>query len=757
MDAAVAGARFPAFRRHLRVVNGRENVYLFSERGVIALRGPHVASLAPLLDGQRDLATLLRSSPGGLEPEQVRNLIDQLVAADLVALRARPEASTDERAAAYWDACGVAGVAVRDDEPAQVDVVVVGQQVDPMAVRSALEQAGITVAVHIDPTAAQVLAGELTVVLCEDYLHPCLAHVDATHRATGRPWLLAKPTGVQTWIGPVFQPGETGCWHCLAHRLWRHRHAEVCVLSALGHTGPAPRPASSVPPLTAAMSHLIALEVTKWLAGHRHDGQRGVWTLDTPDLRGQSHEVRRRPQCPACGEPALVTRRARQPVVLDAARKASSGGGGHRTMTPRQVLDGYRHLVSPVAGIIKEITPDPSAPPFVSAYHSGRNLARRMTGMNALRAGFRETTGGKGVTPIDAEVGALCEAVERFSASYQGDECRLLGSLASFGDHAIHPNSCLLYDERQYGTRAAWNRAHSPVNHVCERFDENAVMEWTPLWSLTAGRHRLLPTAMLYFGAPPNRYVVADSNGNAAGSSLEDAILQGALEVVERDAVAQWWYNRITVPGVDLAAFGDPWIDELRQHYADLDREFWVLDATSDLGIPVFVAVTRGVGGSAERISFGFGAHLDPRTAVRRALTEMNQLLPALLDGASGFADPDAKAWFTTATVATEPYVAPDPAMPSRGPADFRYVRRDDVREDVEGVVNTLAGKGIETLVLDQTRPDVGLPVVKVVAPGMRPLWARFGPGRLYDVPVRLGTRRRPVAYHELNPLPMFL
>jgi ribosomal protein S12 methylthiotransferase accessory factor len=57
--------------------------------------------------------------------------------------------------------------------------------------------------------------------------------------------------------------------------------------------------------------------------------------------------------------------------------------------------------------------------------------------------------------------------------------------------------------------------------------------------------------------------------------------------------------------------------------------------------------------------------------------------------------------------------------------------------------------------VLDQTRPDVGIPVVKVVVPGLRPFYARFGPGRLYEVPVRLGHRSRPALFEELNPVPL--
>jgi len=61
----------------------------------------------------------------------------------------------------------------------------------------------------------------------------------------------------------------------------------------------------------------------------------------------------------------------------------------------------------------------------------------------------------------------------------------------------------------------------------------------------------------------------------------------------------------------------------------------------------------------------------------------------------------------------------------------------------------------MEFLVLDQTRPDIGMPVVRVIVPGLRHFWPRFAPGRLYDVPVRMGHRDRPLAESDLNPAPV--
>ena len=77
--------------------------------------------------------------------------------------------------------------------------------------------------------------------------------------------------------------------------------------------------------------------------------------------------------------------------------------------------------------------------------------------------------------------------------------------------------------------------------------------------------------------------------------------------------------------------------------------------------------------------------------------------------------------------------------------------------DDVRACQALVERAGMEMLVLDQTRPEVGLSVAKVIVPGLRHFWPRFAPGRLYDVPMRLGWLARPLAEDELNPIAMFL
>ncbi|MPZ81191.1 MAG: TOMM precursor leader peptide-binding protein [Actinophytocola sp.] len=762
------------FKRHLRVdvVEG-EAVYVLSERGVTALRGTHAEALVPLLDGTRDLAGLRRALPHGVAGEEVGALLVRLMEAGLVALRPPASPGADEKALAYWEAGGLEpNEATVNTRTTTAQLIVVGRTdqpgrgIDAAAALAALTAAGLTVTTRTDSLLDATSA--LSVVLCDDYLSPALAAVDAAHRAAGRPWLLAKPLGTQTWIGPVFGAPDTACWQCLATRQWAHRQAEAHLQAALGRSGPAPRPPISVPPLAATALHLVALETLKWLAGYRYAGQRQVWTFDTLDLSGTHHELRPRPQCHQCGDDTLMRARAHHPVRISSRAKASRCGGGHRSLPPQQVLDRYQHLISPVTGVVKEITRDRRGPSFFNSFRAGPNVAMGARSLDGLREGLRAENGGKGVTPLHGRVSALCEALERHSGYFHGDEARIRASYASLAGQAVHPNACLLYAERQHAGASTWNPAHSGSQFVCDPFDETTELDWTPVWSLTEERHRLLPTGQLYFEAPgtvTGCQVRADSNGNAAGTSIEDAVLQGLLEIVERDAVALWWYNRTPVPALDLDAFADPWVDELREVYTGLHREVWLLDLTADLGIPTVAAMSRRTDKVCEDIMFGFGAHLDPKVAVVRALTEMNQLMPAVAcvgagadsDRDYGWTDQDAMRWWRTATIANQAYVAPDPTRPARGPADFDYRPTDDLAVDVAAIRRLIEARGMQVLVLDQTRPDIGLPVVKVIVPGMRHFWARFAPGRLYDVPVRLGRRTEPIAYDELNPIPLFV
>ncbi|MFF5114117.1 TOMM precursor leader peptide-binding protein [Streptosporangium sp. NPDC000509] len=753
------GANSPliGFKRHLRAVTvPGEAVYLTSARGTVALSGEQIQALAPLLDGNHSLAEVRRRVAPGIPAAQLGRLLGRLAEANLVGPR-RPEPSprADAAAEAYWDLGRLdADRAASGLAESSAHLVSLGG-VDTRPTAEALRSMDVTVEEDGDGSAT------LFLVLCDDYLDPELERFNERRLADGRPWLLVKPVGADLWIGPIFRPREGPCLSCLTTRLRAHRRGETRLRST-PETGAVSPPEASLPLTRALGARFAALEAVKWLAGSRDEHQDTVWTLDTFSLQGVRHPVERRPQCSSCGDPGLVAERVGRPVAVASRSKAAVGGNGHRALETELVWERYRHLADPLTGITDVIQRDPRSPSFLHCYLSGPNLALTDDSLSAMRAGLRRQSGGKGSTDLEARVGALCEAVERHCGSRHGDEPTVRGSLRGLGERAVRPDECQHFHRRQFEDRHRWNAGSSAFQHIPEPFDDEEVVDWTPVWSLTEKRQRLLPTDLLYFTRGGHPSLRATSNGNAAGSSVEDAIVQGFLELVERDAVAIWWYNRTRQPAVDLDSFGDPWIADLRSRYEGIGREFWVLDVTSDLGIPVMAAISRRVDKPAEDIMLGFGAHFDPRIAARRALTELGQLLPAVAgaraDGTGyGETDHHIQDWWLRATTENQPYLRPGGDRGPRALSDYAYIPRDDLREDVEHIV-TLAGRaGLEVLVLDQTRPDIGMPVVKVVVPGLRHFWARFGPGRLYDVPVRLGRLDRATAYEDLNPIPLFM
>ncbi len=182
-----------------------------------------------------------------------------------------------------------------------------------------------------------------------------------------------------------------------------------------------------------------------------------------------------------------------------------------------------------------------------------------------------------------------------------------------------------------------------------------------------------------------------------------------------------------------------------------MDRSLWVLDVTSDLGIPAVIAVAHWTEDSREYIEFAAGAHFDLRIAALRALTELNQFMAIDRMRRRGADEPDQEG-NDALPLRKHVYVRPHGKASARR-AQFAKFTSLDRRDQVLACVKLVKRFGLDFLVLDQTRPDIEVPVVRVIVPGLRHFYRRFGPGRLYDVPLELGLRKRPVPEAELNPL----
>lgn len=746
---------FPRFKPHLTpVVLPDEGVLLLAEDGARALHGRLYERIAPLLDGTHRVDDLIMALADKYDAAHVYYAL-MLLEKNRHLCNAAPDISADR--AAFWSGLGLdasAALVALAEKPVALRSI---GAVDLAPLHTALTRLGIDV--HEENAA-------LTVVVTDSYQQPELLELNATFHDTGQSWLLLKPTGHELWLGPLYRPEDLGCHACLVKRLMLHRQVDnfaarqqrgdECLITAR----------AALPATQRLIAELAALEVAKFLVGAAISTAAAVLSLDTRTLTTRTHRLLPDPACPVCGAPPKPVIR---PVTLVPRKVHFVQDGGHRHVTPEQTLQTYEHLVSPITGIVNQLQPVQEAG-IAQVYVAGHNHAFKIDRLDHLKRSLRSASAGKGVTATQAKASALCEALERYSGERQGDEVVVTASYrqmqATHGADVIHPNAVMAYSARQLAEHAVWNAKKSRFNRVPEPLDDDLPIDWTPVWSLTHDRHRYLPTQLLYYQSPASAacdrfFAMGCSNGNASGNTLEEAVLQGFLELVERDATALWWYNRLRKPGVDLGSFGERWLFDLTDHYNSIGRDSWALDLTSDLGIPSFVAISRLRDTAQDRLLIGLGCHLDARIALQRAFAEMNQMLGLAQErpeaNASAIEDEETHRWLTTATLDNQPYMVADPEKPVRRYEDFPQRHTGDLLNDIAACRAIIEERGMEMLVLDQTRRDTGMPVVKVIVPGLRHFWARYGAGRLYDVPVAMGWLETPLTEDELNPIPMFL
>ena len=745
----------PILTPHLefRALDSRR-VLLVSESFNTLLRGQIHADLFPLLDGNRSATDIAARLAGTHSASDVEAMIVSLASRGYVV---SADYAMERSTAAYWSSLGASPRWAEQ----RLGAATVAISADDGRLAGSLGAIGVSVDAE---------RPWLSVTVCADYLDERLADINRRHLETETPWMLVKPNGMQPLFGPVFGPARQGpCWSCLAYRLQGHQEVHSFLRNHAG-TDAAFVPSAAHPAVLDAVYALVAAEVAKWLVFTElapiHDR---VISLDAIRLKTEHHPTMRRPQCLECGDETLFRPdRTPIPVRLKPSPKGVANSGGLRSVSPAETLARYRHLVSPISGVVTWLTrTTDEADPWLHVYWAGSNVALRGKELSSLRRSLRSKSAGKGSTRRQSEASALCEALERYSGAFHGDEIRCRRRLADFlgagQEQAIHPNEVQLFSDWQLDNAEQVNARGHPYNRVPGRFDPEAEIDWSPVWSLTRDRHRYLPTSMLY-GMPAehrgNQDLTADSNGCAAGNTLEEAILQGFFELAERDAFAIWWYNRLSVPELDLQSFGDEYLDQARDYYRGFQRDLWVLDVTGDLGIPAFVAVSRRTDKDAEDIIYGAGAHTDARIAALRAVCELNQCLnwvQGTQKGGAGYAvdDPLCLWWWKNAKLSDHSYLAPAPGPACRGKSNYPAPAGDDLREEVARCRALVEARGMEFLVLDQTRPDIGMPVVRVIVPGLRHFWERFAPGRLFDVPAEMGWRDKPITEAELNPAPV--
>jgi len=422
---------------------------------------------------------------------------------------------------------------------------------------------------------------------------------------------------------------------------------------------------------------------------------------------------------------------------------------------PRETIRLASRMVSSRVGIVRHLGS--------GRYHAQDPATFSMGIVASDLSRFCETTnaskGGGGGEVMEAALAAtLGEAAERYCMFFYDKKEMVFAPFREIADDAVSPDLIRLYSRQQLA-------ALGPGARVVY-FDDDAPTRWVWGHSLTTDRPRLVPASLVYmnyqFGDDEGVIGRNASTGLAAGLTLEEAILTGLYEVVERDAFTIGWLCQR--PGRRLVV-DDEQVRELLCTRFQIDHSAVHLEAydvtLGDLPITSCWTVLRRPAEFGPAICVGSAARLDPRAALTKCLLEAGQGLPYFrfllqqlgdwqpaddFDDVTSF-DHHCVLYLRRPDLIPEAFAfleAPDAEVPISSLADRSTGR---VLGDIERSIEVLGKSGLEVVVVEITTPDVrdvGLRVVRVLIPGMVPLhgvhkYPFLGAKRLADFPPRTG------------------
>jgi YcaO-like protein with predicted kinase domain len=315
-------------------------------------------------------------------------------------------------------------------------------------------------------------------------------------------------------------------------------------------------------------------------------------------------------------------------------------------------------------------------------------------------------SGGKGFTRLAATVSAGMEAVEIWHAE------NLLVDV-------VHASFAELDREDATMPEHLLPLTRNPL------FDRHRPEPWVWGWDLVTQRRTAVPYATVSMGNSDHRATrrwlpfAAGSNGLAGGNHLLEAVAAGLLEVVERDAVA---CSRVADGGmsarVALDTVTDPLVRSLIDQFDDAGVSAYLFDCTVDTAVPTYMAVVADRIDASMGLYRGYGAHLDPDIAMIRALTEAAQARLLLIAGSRD--DYFGRDQRMNRTMGDDRRRTFDDIPETADAGRHAGAASDSFGEDITRVVQRLVSAGLSSVVVvDLTHPGVGIPVARVVVPGL--------------------------------------
>jgi ribosomal protein S12 methylthiotransferase accessory factor len=362
---------------------------------------------------------------------------------------------------------------------------------------------------------------------------------------------------------------------------------------------------------------------------------------------------------------------------------------------------------------------------LVSPFAPGLRFVGAEASSPHLPAATRFSLGGSGLTLEDAVASCFGEGVERLSQVEQPGDV-----------------GCTLSITEARGRLTAQTFA------LAERLvPMSTQVDWLEASDLATGETVLVPADWCLRRAVDGPLRMADtalSTGVAAGPSSEAAAVRAMLEAIERDAVALWWIGGQRGRPVALETSG---LDGVAAMAATLrgdvvERVTWLLDVTTDLGVPCVVALSTAQDGRG--LACGMAARLSVGAAARAALLELCQMEMAIgmAEGRRaerGVAALSAADQMHLARAAQIDASACELLNPKGQPKVAPPRIETDDTLAFAALQQVFADQKIDVALVDLTRDSHGVPVIVAVTPALQRLPSGVTTQRLTDVAQKTG------------------
>lgn len=318
--------------------------------------------------------------------------------------------------------------------------------------------------------------------------------------------------------------------------------------------------------------------------------------------------------------------------------------------------------------------------------------------------------GGKGISSEHAKASAMMEGFERYSAEKQCENL-VTGTVSEISSkgNTIDVESLNLPKDFKKENIGLFN------------------LEWNICHDLISGDDYYVPSNAIY-----HPYVLEDNscqslfksntNGLASGNSLEEAILHGMFEVIERDAWSIFELTHKNYKQIDLDSIESETVNDAISKFSENDIKIKLMDFTADVNIPTIAASADDtLLKDAGLLTLGIGTHLDPEVAVLRALTEVAQSRATQIHGAredTVRADFARTAGYERMKRINKYYFQEEDEKIRL--SDIENRSTDSITKDIDIVLDELKSNEIEhVLYYDLTRPELNVNVVRVIIPTM--------------------------------------